>query len=364
VNDLVEKDIKLVTGSPSHYYAQHDANFDVTALISGNSGSTLGDVLERYEYDPYGRVTIMSPSWSTRSGSDYGMQYLFQGMRYSANSGLFRADARDYSTALGTWTEEDPAGYMDNLNLYNAFASDPELMSDPTGLFAMDLAFNAFIPLSDGQSAFDGNDFNWFPVFYPWSIFNYLENGNLRTWNWFETDNRENPGDKGTSRIHTDVTFDSASIDYLAANGNVNLKVGSDLTYRMSATATGDNGDIPGTRTGEILSKQPSPNSSVEVSNNGNSSTITVHADGGDPLAKLYAPSILMNVTWNVSTCDHGQTVTVTLGGSHTSQPAFEGIADGILDYGYNPGGAPGFFTLGHLANHVIAPPAPLHLQG
>jgi hypothetical protein len=95
VNDLVEKDIKLVTGSPSHYYAQHDANFDVTALISGNSGSTLGDVLERYEYDPYGRVTIMSPSWSTRSGSDYGMQYLFQGMSYSANSGLFRADARD-----------------------------------------------------------------------------------------------------------------------------------------------------------------------------------------------------------------------------------------------------------------------------
>jgi hypothetical protein len=102
VNDLVEKDIKLVTGSPSHYYAQHDANFDVTALISGNSG-TLGEVLERYEYDPYGRVTFLSPSWSARSDSSYGMQYLFQGMRYSANSGLYHADARDYSSGLGTW---------------------------------------------------------------------------------------------------------------------------------------------------------------------------------------------------------------------------------------------------------------------
>jgi RHS repeat-associated protein len=130
VNDLVEKDVHQVTGSTDHYYAQHDANFDVTALIS-----STGTVLERYEYDPYGRVTFLSPSWSTRSGSDYGMQYLFQGRRYSANSGLYRADARDYSSALGTWMEEDPVFPISGLNPYEYCNDSPVDMRDPRGLY-------------------------------------------------------------------------------------------------------------------------------------------------------------------------------------------------------------------------------------
>jgi hypothetical protein len=116
----------------------------------------------------------------------------------------------------------------------------------------------------------------------------------------------------------------------------------------------------PGTVTVAPISKRPSPNSSLEVSNNGNSSTIVVHADASDPLVPIHAPKLNIDVKWTVSACG-GTPVTVKLAGSHSEAPAFEGIADGKLDYGFK-GPVPGFFSLGFGANHDITPPPPLTL--
>jgi YD repeat-containing protein len=77
-------------------YAQHDANNNVTALVDVN-----GNVVERYDYDPYGQATVLTPTWATQAGGSYGWVYLHQGGRYEGLSGLYSFRNRDFSPTLG-----------------------------------------------------------------------------------------------------------------------------------------------------------------------------------------------------------------------------------------------------------------------
>ena len=40
----------------------------------------------------------------------------FTGLAYDRATGLWHADRRDLHPALGTWTQRDPAGYIDGMN--------------------------------------------------------------------------------------------------------------------------------------------------------------------------------------------------------------------------------------------------------
>ena len=104
VNAMVLRDQLNSDGSiQQRLYVQQDANWNVTALVN-----TSGAVVERYVYDPYGVVTVLSGTWGTQTGSNYGWVYLFQGGRYDGVSGLYKFGARDYSAGLGRWIETDP----------------------------------------------------------------------------------------------------------------------------------------------------------------------------------------------------------------------------------------------------------------
>src|SRR5262249_3730246 len=75
VDALVERD-RDADGNPANgleerLYAQQDANYDVTTLVS-----TTGSGVERDAYDPYGSVTVLAPNWSARGASNYGWVYL------------------------------------------------------------------------------------------------------------------------------------------------------------------------------------------------------------------------------------------------------------------------------------------------
>src|SRR5205823_165090 len=93
-------------GLEERLYAQQDANFNVTALVT-----TAGSVVERDAQDPYGQTTVLTSSWSARSTSSYGWVYLQQGLRYEASTGLLFARHRDDSPALMRWIERDPMGF-------------------------------------------------------------------------------------------------------------------------------------------------------------------------------------------------------------------------------------------------------------
>jgi len=132
VNAMILRD--RATGSPGtlneRLWVQQDANWNVTVLVNGS-----GVIVERYAYDPYGKVTIYSPDYSTvRTSSSYAMNYLFQGMRYDSTSGLYEADARWYSPTLQRWTSVDPLGLIPDVNDYRFVGNQPVDETDPSGL--------------------------------------------------------------------------------------------------------------------------------------------------------------------------------------------------------------------------------------
>jgi RHS repeat-associated protein len=125
VDALVERD----TASGQRLYVQQDAAWNVTALVDAT-----GAVQERYVYDPYGQATILAADWTARDRSAFGWVYLHQGGRYDVHTGLYQFRHRDYVAVLGRWLEQDPAGYVNGMNLYEYEGSNPPNNLDASGL--------------------------------------------------------------------------------------------------------------------------------------------------------------------------------------------------------------------------------------
>jgi RHS repeat-associated protein len=126
VDALVEQD----SGS-SRWYAQQDANWNVTAMLTSN-----GTVANRFVYDPYGKGSQYDASWNLQGGIGNGTWfYFFQGGRFDAGTGLYNFRNRDYAPTLGRWMEQDPVGYKTGDNdLYRYEKDEPVDSRDPTGL--------------------------------------------------------------------------------------------------------------------------------------------------------------------------------------------------------------------------------------
>ncbi len=65
--------------------------------------------------------------------SGEGWNQLFQGMRHDPSAPLMDFAARDHSPALKAWTADEPCGYVDGLNVYNAPPDDPINAVEPLG---------------------------------------------------------------------------------------------------------------------------------------------------------------------------------------------------------------------------------------
>ena len=123
-------------------YFTNDGNFNTTALVDANSGS----VVERYLYDPYGRVTVLNGAsgaekdpnvaeWSPDADnkSDWDNEILFCGYWYDPETGLFHVRERYYDPITGTWKTRDRILYPDGMNLYEYVRSTPVVAVDPVG---------------------------------------------------------------------------------------------------------------------------------------------------------------------------------------------------------------------------------------
>ncbi len=111
-------------------YAQHDENYDTTALVD-----TTGTVQERYLYDPYGVVTVTDANYNPRSQSAFGWQYLHQGGRLDPVTGWYNSRNRDLIPTEGRWAERDPLGFAGgSLDLYGNEGGNPTNFVDPSGM--------------------------------------------------------------------------------------------------------------------------------------------------------------------------------------------------------------------------------------
>ena len=93
--------------------------------------ASTGEVVQRIDYDPFGKVL---------SDSNPGLQpFGFAGGLYDPESGLVRFGARDYDARAGRWTAKDPIGFGGgDANLYGYSNQDPVNFVDPTGRISVD----------------------------------------------------------------------------------------------------------------------------------------------------------------------------------------------------------------------------------
>jgi len=116
-------------GTPVKHYYLHDANYNVVALTNAS-----GSVLERYNYEPYGRLTITDASYSPRAATLYDNTLTFQGRRWDDESSLYYFRNRMYNAELGRFVQRDPAGYVDGGDVYEFLRARPVSFCDPSGL--------------------------------------------------------------------------------------------------------------------------------------------------------------------------------------------------------------------------------------
>lgn len=116
------------SGSPRAFYPLQDDQGNVTHLTNAD-----GQVVEKYVYEGYGKFRIFDASNSPLSASAYGWNRLFQGREYIPLLDAYDFRARLLIPELGRFGQEDPAGYEDSPNLYQAFLGDWANHVDPEG---------------------------------------------------------------------------------------------------------------------------------------------------------------------------------------------------------------------------------------
>ena len=135
-------------------YFTNDGNFNTTALVDANSGG----VVERYLYDPYGRVTVLNGAagaekdpnvaeWSPDADnkSDWDNDILYCGYQYDPVTGLYHVRERYYDPVTGTWKTRDRILYPDGMNLYEYVISRPTGLKDPSGTKWVYLGKNRYV---------------------------------------------------------------------------------------------------------------------------------------------------------------------------------------------------------------------------
>jgi RHS repeat-associated protein len=118
------------------YYLLHGGQETAAKLVDAN-----GEVVEQYEYDPYGRATVFSKvagQWTSGVVSRYGLPFLWKAVRLDEVTGLLQMRNRYYSVETGRFLTRDPIGVWGDVgNLGNEYGyayNQPLCYGDPLGL--------------------------------------------------------------------------------------------------------------------------------------------------------------------------------------------------------------------------------------
>jgi RHS repeat-associated protein len=87
-------------------------------------------LVARYDYDPYGRRTLVSGT----DLADFG----FTGFYYDQANGLDFSMSRPYDPNLARWLSRDPIAEAGGINLYAYVLNNPVNRIDPSGLIFLD----------------------------------------------------------------------------------------------------------------------------------------------------------------------------------------------------------------------------------
>ena len=84
-----------------------------------------GDTVQTYEYSVYGEVAV--------EDANHPNPYMFAGVRYDIEIGLYYNRARYYNPFMGRFLQTDPVGCAAEFNLYRYCENNPTNRVDPYG---------------------------------------------------------------------------------------------------------------------------------------------------------------------------------------------------------------------------------------
>jgi RHS repeat-associated protein len=141
IDELIQQKTYATTGggglAAGAYYPLQDLHYRVMALTDDG-----GDVVEAYDYDPYGKRQVFSAGgtdaiWFTDDDTttyDASCEYGHQGLLHDEETGLVYNRARMRHPTLGRFLQRDPIWYADGMNTYQYVGSNPINGLDPLGL--------------------------------------------------------------------------------------------------------------------------------------------------------------------------------------------------------------------------------------
>lgn len=125
--NYIDEILTMARGGQPYYY--HQNSLGSVAAVTDKTGA----VVERHEYDAYGKVTIYDNSYTQLPSSAIGNPYMFTGREYDQETGLYYYRARYYSPTLGRFLQRDPLGYVDGMHLYEYVKNNGVNRIDPLG---------------------------------------------------------------------------------------------------------------------------------------------------------------------------------------------------------------------------------------
>lgn len=135
---LLDEMLSMRRGAVDFFF-HGDDRASVTAVTDA-----AGSVVERYQYDDYGRPRVLDPAGAPRAQSAIGNPWLFTGRRFDPESGFYYYRMRYLDPRTGRFITRDPIGAgLGPLTLGNAFTyvgNNPYSYNDPLGLFAGGIA--------------------------------------------------------------------------------------------------------------------------------------------------------------------------------------------------------------------------------
>ncbi len=131
VHGLGIDDVNRITKNGVNLYPLTNDQGSVYAVTDAS-----GNVLQRYDYSPYGKVTVQDANGVILSDSEEStplVNRLYQGRELDQETGLYFYRARYYSPELGRFISHDPLGFVDGMNMYEFVRGNPGTYTDPYG---------------------------------------------------------------------------------------------------------------------------------------------------------------------------------------------------------------------------------------
>lgn len=127
VGNGIDDLIKMNRNGSDYFY--HTNHLGSVMAITDRSG----EIVERYEYDPFGKVSFYNGSGTALMKSAIGNEVLFTRRSYNTESGLYDYRARAMNPNIGRFVQVDPLLYVDGMNALGYVLNSPVIYCDIEG---------------------------------------------------------------------------------------------------------------------------------------------------------------------------------------------------------------------------------------